>query len=190
MIGGRKEGTISAWESKVRKENFTGITILIPHERAASKREVKRFIEAFLACGARVLFKVRPSVGRVRQLADYELHEREGDLLQVVENMDAIENADFVAGSTSSLLYDAVAHKKPVIYLKTGVTLDERLVANDLAEPLALEDDICAKLESFTHILQSKLLERRTKLLGESKTRSADVLYGIMEEVRQSKTKR
>ena len=167
------------------KVTHEGIRILVPHERAASKEEVRQYILRFIACGAKVFFKVRPGVDGSLQLREYSFEKNTwGESFVVIDTLEGILNEiDFVAGTYSTFLYDMVAYGKLVICMKTKVDYGEGMLVNDLVEPLDIHDDVCAKLHSFLDIPHEKLDQRKERLFETGGKRMEDTLDKLLSTV-------
>lgn len=164
-----------------------GISILIPYERAASKGEVKQYIEKFIACGAKVFFKARPGADHASQLREYSLENNNwGERFIAIDSLDnTLDKIDFIAGTYSTLLYDMVAHKKLVILMNTSSDYGEGLLANDLVESLDMQDNVCDKLHSFLEVPRATLEERSKRLFESGGKSMRETLDSLLGEIRK-----
>jgi len=142
------------------------ISILIPYENDAPKKEVVDYIAAILSFpNTTIYFKLRPDVSANKQLEDYGLtlqfHER---FIVVTEIKDYLEKIDLVAGTYSTLLYDMMAYGKPIALLHTSLDYGEGMALNGLADRVERGDTLWSQLTTIKHTPAAVIQERTQKL--------------------------
>ena len=178
IVGGAAKLPLARPPSRTHSES---VGILIPYENSAPKREVVAYIHKMLACGARVIFKLRLGFTEEEQLADYGLtrgfHPRFETTFDAEE---VIDRVDIIAGVYSSFLYDMIAYEKRVVILDTSSAYGRRIVLNGLADLLTESKDICAELHTIREIPQSAIATRRATLYDSTPLFLRDTLRTIM----------
>lgn len=144
------------------------ITVIVPYEKDAPKKEVVHFIEGILKCtSCRVFFKTRPDRDLTEQLQEYGLEHfaRNVEAFRAGSELNLEKLKTCIAlGTYSTLLYQLIEFMVPVGYLETSSDFGEALVLNSLAEKVSPNEDLCLKLDAMTS-LSPNVLETRRRIL-------------------------
>lgn len=148
--------------TRVGQKNL--LSILIPYETDAPKKEVKFFIDKLASHkDIRIIFKIRPNRDEQSQLKEYGI---ENMNIQIARNLsEVIGMVDVVGGVYSTILYDMVVLEKPVFIMKTSMDYGEGMVKNGLADTLTIHE-IETKIYEIAATPGYELLKRREKILG------------------------
>ena len=166
-VGGDiKEDRSDAGQNAPQRQERFGVTVLVSYETQAPKDEVRKYIQKILACpNTRVIFSIRPGRNVGAQFAEYGLKDMPENFSTADNLNKAINDADFVAGTQSTLMYEMVGYRKPVFILKTGMDMLEGMVQNGLADTLDIDDaDFCQRLRKAKETSFEILAQRKKRL--------------------------
>ncbi|MBI2446477.1 MAG: hypothetical protein HYV51_01495 [Parcubacteria group bacterium] len=166
-IGGDiKEDRSDANSNISQRQERAGITALVSYETQAPKDEVKKHILKMLNClDTRVIFSIRPGRNIEAQFAEYGLEDMPENFSATDNLNKAVNDADFIAGTQSTLMYDMVGYYKPVIILKTEMDMLEGMVFNGLADTIDINNaDFCQRLRKVKETSFEILAQRKKRL--------------------------
>lgn len=142
------------------------ITILMPYEIEAPKREVAKFVYEILKCPSlEFIFKTRSDASNKSQLVEYEFKEVMPSNFMMMSSIpdDLMAKIDIVVGTHSTFLYEMLAYLKPIYILKTDLDYSEGMVINGLADWLDPKELTSEGVYAFNKISKETLLVRREK---------------------------
>ncbi len=150
------------------------ISILIPYEKDAPKKEVRTYIEKFLTIPyVEVIFKLRADQDKQEQLEEYDLVSIASKITIVRSIGEVLPRIRVAAGTYSTFLYDMVALERPVMLLESSIDYGEGMVRNGLAQFLRKTDDVEKALSDVLAISADEL-QRRGKILVDSDSRTME----------------
>lgn len=151
---------------KKKTERREETVVLVPYEIDGPKKEIADYINEVLKCkNVRVIFKTRPDRPPEQQLREYNLQENMPRFSVMSDTGKAMEEADIVAGSYSTFLYEALWYDKRVALFDTSIDFGEGMIKNGIADRICPE--VCRDIERIKKIPHEVVLERRKKLYGD-----------------------
>jgi hypothetical protein len=149
---------------KINGKNKT-ITILLLYETFwPSLLEIKQFVEKFTndyrIC---IYFKVRPDISVENQVQDYFGGHNKPDKIITIIDENVINKIDVIVGSHSSLLYQLLIRKIPVLKIETSFTYGDQLISNKFATTLRLNDNF---FDILCKVLCTSELELKNRYLN------------------------
>lgn len=143
------------------------LTMLIPHEVRGDREAILNYIRSFLFCpNTRIFYLLRRDLSSSKQLREIP-REIMGntDRFKVVYELtpEITSEADLVAGTQSTLLYEMITIEKPVAIMRnTGMTQASDLIESGMAGYLDLNaPDICHQLNHLASVSREELVRRR-----------------------------
>ena len=169
VIGGDiKEDRLAANDTGAMtiREKEREITVLVSYETGAIKSAVREYIQKMLKCpDTRVIFSIRPGRDVGAQFAEYGIENMPENFSAMNNLSKAINDADFIAGTQSTLMYDMISYRKPVLILKTDMDMLEGMAQNGLADTLDINDaDFCQRLRKAKETSFEVLTQRKKRL--------------------------
>ncbi len=180
-VGGNLKKDFEEEKSLFKTDNRKELRVLLSYEIYAPKNELARYIKKFFSCpGVKIIFSVRPDRDLNEQISEYGL-EKGLENLTITKNLKEVENdIDIVAGTYSTLLYEMIGKRKPVVVLKTSLDHGEGMVINGLVDSLDInESNFCGRLNQIKN-LNAEVLDERRKLLYSGSLPLSDVLNKLL----------
>jgi hypothetical protein len=124
--------------------------VLLPYEFLANANEIAAYVEAFHACGCKVLFKVRfdDTLTTQLQMLDRGKLELVSDL-----NQEVIESIHVCAGTSTTMMYELYYLNVPIWFIRTRHDSNIHMVEMGLAAEITLEKLRAPGFDPHAHLV-------------------------------------
>lgn len=120
-------------KKRSKTEKVSDLSILVPYETFAPKREVGEYMNRFIELGIKVFFKLRPDVPYNVQFDQYNIKHKDKVEPVVDINEGLLAEVDAIAGVYSTFLNEILFYEKPVLIFDTSLDLGHQLIDDGLA---------------------------------------------------------
>lgn len=169
----------------VHRSSKGTIRVLLISEPHAVQQEVAGFLLRVLKDPRfEVKLKIRPGENDPAILK--WLSQEAASALKIVDTstvFEAFSQSDVVAGTHSTVLYEAILAQRPVVVFHTSYTYGHDIVLEGLAELAGSPDEVAEILMQSNRIPAEELLRRRKQLWGEEIHDGASRLFDRAESV-------
>jgi hypothetical protein len=162
-----EEASLGTGRSAQEGENSPRrIRVLVISEPLARKPEVAAYLQTLLRDPQFELYlKLRPGESE-RSLEDYSLPAGRVHLLQTGTVYAALEQVDVAVGTYSTVLYEAILARKPVVWMKTSRAYGRELAEDHLAEAARTPGELPGAIRKAAAARSAELEERRELVWG------------------------
>lgn len=167
-----------------KKSTGKKLSILLPYEKNAPKRELLKYIEELLKHeDVELIFKLRPDQEKLEQIEEYGLTHLLGRI-KLSRDIDSESlSIDVVVGTYSTFLYDMVKHGYPVAILNTSIDYGEGMVKNGLADIVDGSESAYFDLCKISNISEGILIDRRNKLIHQNESSMEENLVKALHQI-------
>lgn len=165
-IGGNMKEDFRATSAEELRLAGDAISVLVPYEIVAPKKDVLAFINACIRDPRiTVIFKFRGDRDPAAQIREYGLEVGPANL-RLIANLNEVDGFDVVAGTYSTYLYEMIGALKPVGYIPSSFDWGEGLVRNGLVNVLSFSAPLYEQLDALRRLPLDERLARREQLYG------------------------
>ncbi|KND48415.1 MAG: hypothetical protein AB200_01650 [Parcubacteria bacterium C7867-005] len=149
-----------------RKKSSNRISVLIPYEKNAPKKEIFQYIKKIFAYDdIEVVFKLRQDQEKMEQISEYGLLPYIDKIKLARTTDDMLDDIDLAIGTYSTFLYDMVEQGRPVAIIETSIDYGEGMVANGLADMIFIDGNLHDDLLKISQTSDAELRKRRIKFI-------------------------
>jgi hypothetical protein len=142
------------------------IRVLVVSEPLARKHEVAAYLQTLLADPQFELYlKLRPGESD-RSLEEYSLTPDRVRRLQTGTVYEALEQVDVAVGTYSTVLYEAVLARKPIVWMSTSRAYGRELAEDHLAEAARKPGELAGAIRKAVAASNAELEARRELVWG------------------------